>query len=220
MESGAQSLPEFAALTGKLRADLVPAFTAKVDKFLAETAPNAAGWTSIKVEGDFKSFSKKDPEYVTLKAEHLIPFTIEQVTEVVNSYELRLKFDKVLNSAGLVKNISEVLEVARTTLPGKMLVSAREFVTYRIHYRLGPDTRLDLHFSADDSELAKTKGFVRGIVDMQATLLKREGNKTRALFYSRVNPDLKLIPQSIIEKVAQDCVNTLKYLAEFMATRK
>ena len=220
MESAAQSLPEFNTLVSKLRPDLVPIFTSKLEKFLQEVGPNAASWNAIKTEGNFKSFSKKDPEFVTLKAEHLIPFPIEKVTEVVNSYELRLKFDKVLNDAKLVKTISEVLEVARTTLPGKLLVSAREFITYRVHYWLGPDTRLDLHFSAEDTDVPKNKSFVRGTVDLQATLLKREGTQTRAFFYSRVNPDLKLIPQSLIEKVAQDCVNTLKYLSEFIATQK
>jgi hypothetical protein len=41
-------------------------------------------------------------------------------------------------------------------------------------------------------------------------------NKTTIDMYARTNPDLKLLPQSFVEKGAKDSGYTIKYFSDYM----
>ena len=217
MEAVVNSSPELEVLRTKLRPDILQTFNVKLARFLAETSPNSHEWRPLKIEGHFRSFMKKDKGYLSIKAEHLLPHPIEKIQSVLASYDHRLKYDKVINDCKLVKLVNEATEITRVNVPGQMFVSAREFLTYRIHSWLGADIHLELHYSATDTGIPVAKGAVRGVVDLQALLLRREGENTRAYFYSRASPEISMVPQSILESKGQESVNMLLWLTDYMS---
>ena len=78
-------------------------------------------------------------------------------------------------------------------------------------------TYVDLHFSPDDYDHPKTSGVVRANCDMIGTVFKKIDEHTTSIdMYARSDPDLKLVPQSFIEKGSKDSGYTIKYFSDYM----
>ena len=66
-------------------------------------------------------------------------------------------------------------------------------------YSYVTQTYAEFFFTPTDFEYPVTKA-VRAKVDLQVMLLKKTGEKTtKCILYSRVDPDIKLIPKSFVE---------------------
>ena len=63
----------------------------------------------------------------------------------------------------------------------------------------GPNkTFCDISFTAEDYDHPKTKA-VRGFGQLQASLFTRKGDSVQYQLYSKVDPQISMVPQSLIQ---------------------
>jgi len=203
-------------LKAKLPENVRRQFEKKFPQLMANMDPAYSNWNSVKEEGDFKLFNRKDEGFVTQRAHMESNHNIESLIPLFKNIENRLKYDQVIEESEVIQKQSENFQILRSQIKGKfMVISPRDFVTYNVSGWLDKDTFLDMHFTPDDFEHPKTKA-VRAYCDTIATIFKRAGDhKTIIDSYSRVDPDLKMVPQSFVEKGSKDSGYLIKYFSDF-----
>ena len=133
------SYPKLPAILAKVPDNVKPQFEVKYNAFIKQvtSGPTPEGGWSLSndepVNGGFKMWSKKDDVWVTLYSEITVEKPIEQLTLIYAKKEERLKFDDMLESIDVIKEVNDAFAILRTQMKGKfMIISPRDFITYRI----------------------------------------------------------------------------------------
>ena len=124
-------------------------FEKKFDGFLKQIDPAHKDWKLLKEDGTFKMYSKKDDDFVTLRSEYVLPFPLATCYDRFNDAGIRLKYDTLMEKVEILKKVNDNFSIAKAQIKGKFLiVSPRDFVTYKVHGHLDEKVILDSNSAA------------------------------------------------------------------------
>lgn len=153
---------------------------------------DSSDWKKIKEDNGvtFLNRYESDSPYAMLKSSTLIPASMEAVMEKLSVVEHVKDKDgfKLRETFGEVggEHLSTFMYVAVES--GSRLVSNRDFVMYRRHYKRG-NKEIFLHVSVDNNDLKpEDKAFVRGFMNFQGYIAEPTNGGILLTFFVHTDP--------------------------------
>ncbi len=120
--------------------DMVPQFESKLELLLKETDEKREGWTQAVDKSGLVLYTKSDNVWIVQRSETIIDFPIETLVPYLSDPEFRAKYDNLLDGYEIIQKISDNVQLIRSQIKGKyLIISPRDFVTYRINGWLDDD---------------------------------------------------------------------------------
>ena len=159
----------------------------KLASALKELDDKREGWSLAIEKNGLSLYAKKDKVWVTQRSETEIPLSLEVLVPYLQDTEFRKKYDNLLDGYEVLKTLQPNVQIIRSQIKGKFLISARDFVTYRIFGYLDenvsiwliPADLLGNLLHAEGFRPSKDKGSesCRRFASHHLEEVRREGNK-------------------------------------------
>ena len=162
------------------------------------------GWKVLTTKLDFTVYNKPDKVWVTQRSESDINLPLARVVPYLQDISFRKSYDNLLDAVEVKQDHKEQnWQVIRSQIKGKfMIISPRDFITYRVFGYISEDLYFEIYFTPENPELRKLdqkSNPVRAFVELQAMFLKKTGDNTcRLLMYSKVDPQISMVPQALV----------------------
>ena len=172
----------------------------EMHEFMKEYSDLSSGaWGKPEDTDPLIFWTRKDPEYLTFRAEVQINLPLETVVKYAMDDEFLRKSDSRMNDMQILRQESPQCDIMKLGTPAKWPISARDMVVYRCKFYSDQDSFTIVNFNASESEYPPAKNVVRIDVKIQGRIITRTGPRsTRVIICSMMNPKVSGVPMFVL----------------------
>ena len=175
-------------------------------------------------ERGYKTWIIDDDKWEIVRGEILADFRMEEIVSVLLDTKQRVNYDKSINEAFVVREYNVYTKLIGTVIPISWPFSNRITSTYNFGY-YSPQMNSEqefvyISFDSDSFETKREDHIECSFECMAQVLTKVNHKQTKQVFYNKFNPQMEILPMSIIKLMHRNIAILPQNLLQYMETSK
>ena len=144
---------------------------------------------------------------------------MQQVIDGLQNTDMRMKYDGMIRKISEIKNWNGYMKWIGSQVKGTTFVSDRLMSLWVVGFWTENEDYILVGFDTDKCEYHE-KGVPAAMDCMCWILSKVNDNKTKVTYYVKTDPNVKMIPTSVLKKLTKDSAILPLYFAEYLESGK